>query len=204
MSNTNIDDWFKTIREKYATHMQCGKGCTACCHGLFDISLEDALQVARGYQRLPAGIQQQVYTRALTLHQAILEHRPSTPTLFGEDDPRIDEIVNAANSPPCACLGDGGECLIYNYRPISCRLEGVPMVDTRDGLFSDWCELNFVDGIPETALNDLKQDYDNINSDEEARSAKVADRAGLHDHRAVTFIPSVISEYEGFWRQLLS
>ena len=203
MSDINIDDWFKTIREKYAAHMQCGKGCTACCHGLFDISLEDALQVARGYRQLPADIRQQVYTRALALQQAILGHRPPSPTLFGEDDPQIDEIVNAANSPPCPCLGDGGECLIYDYRPISCRLEGVPMVDTRDGLFSDWCELNFVDGIPENAVNDLKRDYDSINSAEAGRSAKVAARAGIRDHRAITFIPSVISEYEEFWKQLL-
>jgi len=30
----NIDKWFKQIREKYANHMQCGKGCTACCQAL--------------------------------------------------------------------------------------------------------------------------------------------------------------------------
>jgi Fe-S-cluster containining protein len=189
---------------KYADQMQCGKGCTACCHGLFDISLEDALQVARGYQQLPPEIQQRVNARASVLQQGILEQGPSSaPTFFGEDDPRIDEIVNAANSPPCPCLGANGECLIYDHRPISCRLEGVPMVDTRDGLFSDWCELNFVDGVPDNALEDLKRDYDSINSFEEARSAEVAQRAGLHDHRAVTFIPSVVSEYEAFWKEVL-
>src|SRR4030095_1597401 len=112
-------------------------------------------------------------------------------------------MVNAANNRWWPYLGSRGECLIYDYRPISCGLEVVPMVDTRDGLFSDWCELNFVDGGPETALEDLKQDYDSINSSEEARSAVVAQRAGLHDDRAITFIPSVISEYEAFWKKLL-
>jgi hypothetical protein len=56
---------------------------------------------------------------------------------------------------------------------MSCRLEGVPMVDTHDGLFSDWCELNFVNGVPEAAWKDLEQDYDTINLSEETQSAEV-------------------------------
>jgi Fe-S-cluster containining protein len=160
----NIDEWFAKVRSKYAAHMQCGKGCTACCHGLFDITLADAVEVARGFQR----------------------------------------IVDGANNPPCPCLGDAGECLIYEHRPMACRLEGVPMVDVRDGLFGDWCELNFKDGIPETALRDLTQDYEGIETAQESRSDAVAERAGLPNPRAVTFIPSVIAEYDSFWRRLPS
>ncbi len=36
-------------------------------------------------------------------------------------------------------------------RPMACRLEGVPMVDTRHGLLGDWCDLNFTGGVPEDA-----------------------------------------------------
>jgi hypothetical protein len=51
-SNVNIDEWFKKIRETYPAQMQCGKGGTACCHGLFDISLADAVDVTTGSQTL--------------------------------------------------------------------------------------------------------------------------------------------------------
>jgi Fe-S-cluster containining protein len=197
----NIDEWFAKVRSKYAAHMQCGKGCTACCHGLFDITLADAVEVARGFQKLPADVQQRVRSRALELDAAIAA---SGETLFDEDDPRIDRIVDGANNPPCPCLGDAGECLIYEHRPMACRLEGVPMVDVRDGLFGDWCELNFKDGIPETALRDLTQDYEGIETAQESRSDAVAERAGLPNPRAVTFIPSVIAEYDSFWRRLPS
>ena len=77
------------------------------------------------------------------------------------------------------------------------------MVDIQEGLFGDWCELNFKEGIPQTALADLQQDYDGIDQLEEMRSAAIARRAALSDHRAVTFIPSVIAEYENFWKQLI-
>src|SRR5689334_19636010 len=137
----NIDAWFKRIREKYTNQMQCGKGCTACCHGLFDISLADADSVATGFRKLPDDVQRIVHLKACQLDADI------DPKILGDDDPRIDDIVENASSAPCPCLGDSGECLIYDDRPLPCRLEGVPMVDVRDGVFGDWCELNFKDGV---------------------------------------------------------
>jgi Fe-S-cluster containining protein len=144
----NVDEWFRAIRQRYGGQMQCGKGCSACCYGLFDISLADAADVARGFEKLPPDLQLRVRLRAMDLHRAIVERT------FHEEDPRLDEIVDKANSPACPCLGEAGECLIYEDRPMACRLEGVPMVDVHEGLFGDWCELNFVDGVPESAKRD--------------------------------------------------
>src|SRR5262245_59794433 len=198
--------WFNKVREKYSAQMQCGKGCTACCHGLFEISLADAAEVAKGFGELPSQVQQEVHSRASDLQariRSIAADLPE-PTLIGEDDPRIDRIVDSFDNPPCPFLGNAGECLIYERRPLSCRLEGVPMIDVRDGLFGDWCELNFKEGIPEGAAKDLQQDYDAIGAADDMRSAEVARRAGVSDPRAVTFIPSVIAEYDTFWKREMS
>ena len=199
----NLDEWFAQIRARYAGHMQCGKGCTACCYGLFDITLSDAADIAKGFAGLPENARNRVYSKASDLHCRIREITPgqSTPTIFPEDDPRLDRIIDAVAMAPCPCLGDAGECLIYENRPLACRLEGVPMVDVQDGLFGDWCELNFKEGVPEKALTDLKQDYNRIDQLQEDRSAAVARRAGISDHRSVTLIPSVIAEHEGFWKR---
>jgi Fe-S-cluster containining protein len=184
----SIDEWFKHIREKYADQMQCGKGCTACCYGLFDISLKDAAGVARGFRELPPDVQERVLSKATDIHREVVAPMAdaAVPTLFGENDPRIDQIVEAANSPACPFLGDAGECLVYEHRPLSCRLEGVPMVDVRDGLFGDWCELNFTAGIPKEAMADLQLDYDAIN--------EAGENTG-----DVTFIASVVAQYREFW-----
>src|SRR5215831_3923672 len=162
----NLDGWFKQIREKYANQMLCGKGCTTCCYGLFDISLADAVEVACGFQKLPTALQQEIYSEAESQHRAIVSAATgcSEPTLFAEDDPRIDEIVDSANTPKCPLLGRAGECRIYEHRPLACRLEGVPMVDIHQGLFGDWCELNFKEGVPEDATVDLERDYDRIDA----------------------------------------
>src|SRR5690242_8887982 len=132
--NMNIDEWFGKIRGKYADQMQCGKGCTACCYGLFDITLADAVDVARGFHNLPQNAKERIRSRATALHGKIRDASPDAPnpTVLPEDDPRLDSIVDAVDIAPCPCLGDAGECLIYEKRPLACRLEGVPMVDAHE------------------------------------------------------------------------
>jgi len=194
-----IDEWFRRIREKYSAEMQCGKGCTACCYGLFEISLADAAELTKAYSQLPEPVQKQVSARASAIHNSIRAAAPDLPEplLLSDDDERIDIIVDAANSPRCPLLFDSGECLVYDHRPLSCRLEGVPMVDMNDEPFGDWCELNFKHGLTPAATRDLRQDYDRIASQDESRSAAVAERAGIAEPRAVTFIPSAIAEFPG-------
>src|SRR5262245_64753215 len=89
-----IDDWFKTIREKYSTHMQCGRGCAMCCHGLFDISLADAVGVAEGFAALSPDTQTQVLRRAETLQKSIDMH------LMDRDNPRTDGVADSLAQPP--------------------------------------------------------------------------------------------------------
>ena len=77
------------------------------------------------------------------------------------------------------------------------------MIDTRSGLFGDWCDLNFTHGIPDDALQDLRLDYDALDATEEIRSSEIAVRARMNDTRAVTFIPSVILDFN-YWASLQS
>src|SRR5215470_6591507 len=173
MSDMNIDDLFSRVRKRYAAEMQCGKGCTACCYGLFDITLADAVEVSRGFASLAEDLKDRVYSKATALHRKLHAAVPdlAQPTILPEDDQRLDQIVDAVEMAPCPCLGDTGECLIYERRPLACRLEGVPMVDIHEGLFGDWCELNFKQGNPDNALADLRQDYNRIDQVQETQSA---------------------------------
>ena len=77
------------------------------------------------------------------------------------------------------------------------------MVDVRQELFGDWCELNFKDGISGSAMADVQLDYAHIDAISQAQSAAVAKRAGIADSRAVTFIPSVIAESSSFWNGVI-
>ena len=57
--------------------------------------------------------------------------------------------------------------------------------------------------VPEIATVNLQLDYSSLDASQFEESLAAAHRAGLSDPRAVTFIPSVIVEFETFWKTKL-
>jgi hypothetical protein len=50
---------------------------------------------------------------------------------------------------PCLLLSETGGCLVYEHRPMTCRLNGIPLIDVSgEELFDEWCTLNFTDVDP--------------------------------------------------------
>jgi len=175
-----VEERFRLIHDKYTGLMQCGRGCALCCHGLFDISIPDALRVAQGFAQLPKQIRTSVLKRAAVIHGRLKQERPDLhPPYFLNQlsEEEIDHLVEAVGNVRCPFLDLQDGCLIYEFRPLACVLEGLPMVDSRDGLFGDWCELNFQQGISAETARDLCLDYCEIQVIEQAVSV---------------FIPSVV------------
>jgi Fe-S-cluster containining protein len=203
----DLDTWFRSIRVKYGTRMQCGRGCTLCCHGLFDIPLPDALRVAAGFQGLAQSVHKDVQRHCELLHFELLQAVPKLKGPFFLKDiseDMIDRLVDRFDEMPCPFLGNGDECLIYEFRPLACILEGVPMVDARDGPFDDWCTLNFAGGMDKDVETDLVLDYYGIEamiqSTEEILAGLIPD---FPQDRTTVFLPSVVVAFETYWERLL-
>ena len=78
------------------------------------------------------------------------------------------------------------------------------MVDATDGLFGDWCELNFPAGVPQEALALLRRDYGALQQLEDAATAGLSEALlGTRVNRATVFIPSLVAALEDFWRPRL-
>src|SRR5262245_27802134 len=78
----SIDNWFASVRRSQASQMQCGRGCALCCHGLFDISVPDALEVMEGFSRLPDETRAQVAARSAEVQAAIRKIAPDLERPF--------------------------------------------------------------------------------------------------------------------------
>jgi len=199
-----VDRWFTVVQEANRENMACRRGCTFCCHGLFDVSLADALEVAAGLRTLSRADRREVGHRSAPIQRHLARELPHTlpPFLFDSlTDEQIDGLVERAGSPVCPLLDGNGECRIYEHRPLACRLEGVPMVDCKDGLFGDWCDLNFTRGITPAALESLRQDYYGLQETEAEQTLELSELLlGRRSARVTTFIPSVVIYYERFWK----
>jgi len=198
-----LDKWFRSIQNKYADQMQCKGGCAQCCQGLFDISLPDAMRAAHAFGMLPQEIKAGVIKASSEIQEKIalegteLQH----PFFLNKLSPdRIDQLAGSVHDVGCPLLDDNDRCLIYEDRPIACRLEGVPMVDLHDGVFGDWCELNFKQGVPSELAEDLRLDYYQLQEVEEEVTAHLSSLLlGNRQKEVTVFLPSVIASFDTFW-----
>ncbi|ORJ62940.1 YkgJ family cysteine cluster protein [Geothermobacter hydrogeniphilus] len=129
---TEVDDWFvRSVRSVGAASVACRAGCDACCRGLFDISLIEALLLRRAWEGLPKDLRDQVRRKAELRLVELKQRWPNwkTPWLLnGLPDDEWTEMPED-DLTPCPLLGDDGCCLVYAARPMTCRLHGLPAID---------------------------------------------------------------------------
>jgi len=203
-----IDVWFRSVRVKYGDRMLCGRGCALCCSGLFDVPLPDALRVALGFQQLSPPEKKEVLVRSDSCHGPVLEAARDMKEPFfldGLSEADIDRLADRFDDVRCPFLDNDDGCLIYPFRPAACILEGVPMVDARDGLFDDWCELNFTEGTDRTLEEDLALDYYRIETEVQRTTEILLELVPAFPRRKTSiFLPSIICGYNSFWSALVA
>lgn len=147
-----VDSWFEKCSLASGDMIACKRGCSACCRGLFDITLLDACLLKSGFEKLSSEKQLLVLEQSnkrlagISLKWPDFKH-PYLLNIHPEDE--WDDVMPDEDETPCVLLGDDGLCMVYQHRPMTCRLHGIPMVDvTGEVLFDEWCTLNFIDANP--------------------------------------------------------
>ena len=123
------DAVFATVRDKYPQCVTCKEGCSDCCHALFDLPLVEAMYINKAFQE-HFGYGKE---RSAILERASETDRQLTRLkreLFREEKAGKkpeDIMAEAAHiKSRCPLLGDDDRCLLYDERPITCRIYGVP------------------------------------------------------------------------------
>lgn len=120
-----VEAFAQTVRQRHAEHINCKAGCDGCCYQTFTIFPVEAEHMVRAIACLP-----QAERRRLEAHLN------TTADVF--------KMADAAQ--PCVLLAQG-RCLLYEGRPLLCRMHGYPlysaMLQCTDGSQRDCCPLNF-------------------------------------------------------------
>lgn len=149
---TAVDQWFSRCLVHAPGGIKCARGCSECCRGLFDITLLDAWYLKTGFDRLDENTRRMVLEKAEKRLRMLRLSWPEfdEPCLLNvrpEED--WDELMPDEDETPCPLLSESGMCLVYKYRPMTCRLHGIPLVDVSGEVFHDeWCTKNFADEKP--------------------------------------------------------
>jgi Fe-S-cluster containining protein len=160
-----VDDWFEKCMQAHPDKINCHQGCSCCCRGLFDITLLDAIYLQKGIQLLDDYIKSGILNRSEERLKKISEQFPSyvSPWILNSIPETVwDEIMPEEDETPCVLLSSEGNCLVYRNRPMTCRLNGIPMIDSSgEELFDEWCSLNFQDADP-LLLTDLRFAFNDL------------------------------------------
>lgn len=146
----------------------CRRGCTQCCVGVFAINQLDAARLRLGLAQLEVDDPKRAARiRERTRHSfaRIAADFPGDPEtgLLAEDPASEDRFLDFANDEPCPVLDpETGECDLYPWRPLTCRVFGPPVRSGSEGGLGV-CELCYHGASPEEiAACEMEVDPDDL------------------------------------------
>ena len=139
-----LDRWMDDARRRMPGVVPCRPGCSACCHGPFDVTVADAELIREAVRALPPMERRGAVERARRLLEAIRTLEPDWAppyevAVLGEV--RFDALTDALAAAPCPLLDEAGGCLIYDSRPLVCRLIGLPLLAAAGRVIENACPI---------------------------------------------------------------
>ena len=123
-----VDAAFMKIQSAYDDCVKCKVGCADCCHALFDLSLVEAMYLKSEYDRkISDALRAEIVERANIADRKTyqLKRQAHKDHHAGKSENDILQWM-AEQRIRCPLLNDNDQCELYDSRPITCRLYGVP------------------------------------------------------------------------------
>lgn len=124
-----VDSVFARVAEMHPGCISCEVGCSDCCHALFDLSLVEAMYLNTRFQeRFALGKERSdIMERASEIDRQgyKIKRQAYKKSREGAEPREILEDMAKARLR-CPLLGKDESCELYEFRPITCRLYGVP------------------------------------------------------------------------------
>lgn len=124
-----VDSVFNRVADMHGDCITCKTGCSDCCHALFDLSFIEALYLNHKFlERYPFGEERSKIVEAANAadRKAYKTKRQLyRESMKGTDSRELLEAM-AKERIRCPLLNDEDKCIMYDVRPITCRLYGIP------------------------------------------------------------------------------
>ena len=121
---SRADKSFGRMAREYPDCIACKPGCADCCHAVFGLFLIEAVFLKHDFDQLGETEKNAALARGLVAEKE-LEILQRTLGEF-RDDPQMSAYSMARARIRCPLLNDEDACILYSYRPITCRVYGIP------------------------------------------------------------------------------
>ena len=122
------DGAFDRVKTAYAECVKCEEKCADCCHALFDLTLIEALYIHHKFNEKFKGSERvELMEKASRADRRI--HRLKRNAFKALQEGKEEREILAELSLErirCPLLNEKELCEMYDFRPITCRVYGIP------------------------------------------------------------------------------
>lgn len=122
------DQLFDKVSHQYPECVNCKIGCSDCCHALFDLTLIEALYLNHKFNEQFAGSEKDALLDTANAADRLVARVKRDAYRSLEQGKSEEQVLSGLAQERVRCpLLDGSEkCVLYENRPITCRLYGIP------------------------------------------------------------------------------
>lgn len=148
-----VDGVFERVKKEYPKEVFCRKKCSDCCYAIFDLTLIEALYLNDKFLKKFSGIEKNSLIEIADKTDRVLVKMKRNAYREVKNGADQLEIVAKMSQERVRCplLGKNDLCVMYEHRPITCRVYGIPTSTLGS---SHICgRTNFKQGEPYPTLN---------------------------------------------------
>ncbi|OQY01930.1 MAG: hypothetical protein B6I26_02920 [Desulfobacteraceae bacterium 4572_130] len=123
-----IDGIFNRVKKEYSKEVFCREKCSDCCYALFDLTIIEAIYLNYKFKEKFSGEEKRkLIDYAAKTDRALFKLKRKAYKESQKQDNEVNILGEmAAERIRCPLLGSDNMCVLYESRPITCRLYGVP------------------------------------------------------------------------------
>ena len=122
------DELFLRVQKDFPECVKCEIKCEDCCHALFDLTLIEAVYINYQFNKKFEGkMKEQLLEKSNRADRKTYQIKKKAYQDKESGKNEVDILMEmAAERVRCPLLNTEGLCDLYEYRPITCRLYGIP------------------------------------------------------------------------------
>ncbi len=148
-----VDGVFQKMKKDYPKEVFCREKCSDCCYAIFDLTIIEAIHLNHKFNEKFSGTEKSaLIDNAAKVDRAIFKLKREAFKEIKNGKNEIDILAKMSQERiRCPLLGPDNMCILYESRPITCRIYGIP---TSSSGMSHICgRTNFNEGEKYPTLN---------------------------------------------------
>lgn len=149
-----VDEAFNKVKAQHGDCVKCAGGCSDCCFAIFDLTFIEAMYINHHFNQKYTGgsVRYDMMERANRADRKLYKLKKKAHELSVEGKDELSIIGEMSmERVRCPLLNLEDKCDLYDFRPIACRVYGIPT--SAAGLSHTCGKSGFEQGVAYPALN---------------------------------------------------